>query len=448
MNLIGLTEIKQQLDAHPSVAGVLGLITLVAAALLALVLIRGPLLHVLTRLVRLSDAKWDDLLLDQRVFHRFSWFVPWLLVHQLAPLVPHASPGAIETFKRIAESALVVVSIRALSALFAALNVVYARHPMARHRPIKGYLQVALIVSWIVGLVLIVSTLLDRSPWLLLSGLGAMTAILLLVFRDTILSLVAGIQLTSNDLIRVGDWIEMPQFSADGDVVDIGLHAVNVQNWDRTITVIPTHRFLEHSFKNWRGMQESGGRRIKRAFNLDVSSIRFLEPDEVDRFGRFVLLSEYIRTKKEELAAYNREQKVGPGEVANARRLTNVGTLRAYIAAWLRQHPGVHQEMTFLIRQLAPTPEGLPMEIYIFSNNIQWAAYEALQADIFDHVLSIVPEFGLRVFQSPSGHDFAALAAARAPITPPIARGPFAHAGPNTLVTPPSAVAAPDDKSP
>lgn len=440
---LGFPALVRQLNANPVTTAVLSTVVLFTLAVFALVLIRGPLLKAVTRLVRHSRVKWDDLLVDQRVFHRFSWAVPWLLVHQLAPLIPHGGPRFVDALQRFAVCALVVIILRALGAMMAAVNLMYAKHPMARHRPIKGYLQVLLIVAWVFGLVLIVATLLDRSPWLLLSGLGAMTAILLLVFRDTILSLVAGIQLTSNDLIRVGDWIEMPQFSADGDVIDISLHAISVQNWDKTITTIPTHRFLEHSFRNWRGMQASGGRRIKRAFHLDMSSIRFLEPADVDHFGRHVLLREYIAGKKVELDAFNREQKVEPGEIANARRLTNIGTLRAYVVAYLRQHPGVHQDMTLMVRQLAPTPEGLPLEIYIFTNDTAWAVYEGIQSDIFDHVLSMVPEFGLRVFQSPSGHDFAALGqrtvamgSAGVDLAQPSQgqRGPFAHEGRNALV--------------
>src|SRR5690606_7343772 len=294
---------------------------------------------------------------------------------------------------------------RAFSALLTAVNEIYTRYPRAKDRPIKGYLQVVSIVAHLVAAILIIATLLDRSPVVLFSGLGAMTAILMLVFRDSILSLVAGVQLTANDLVRVGDWIEMPQFGADGDVIDIALNSVSVQNWDKTVTVIPTHKFLEHSFKNWRGMFETGGRRIKRAIHVDMSTIRFLTDEEVEHFGRYALLQDYIAQKKKELEEYNRAQQVGDGVIANARRLPNIGTLRAYIIHYLRQHPHIHQDMTALVRQLAPTPEGLPLEIYVFTNDTRWAVYEGIQADIFDHILAMVPQFGLRVFQKPSGQD-------------------------------------------
>jgi miniconductance mechanosensitive channel len=237
-----------------------------------------------------------------------------------------------------------------------------------------------------------------------------MAAVLMLVFRDTILGLVASLQLTGNDMVHVGDWIEMPEYGADGDVIDVALHTVKVQNWDKTITTIPTHKLIETSFKNWRGMSRSGGRRIKRAIHFDMSSIRFLEEDEIERFGRFTLLKDYVAAKREELERYNAEPGRDASLNADIRRLTNIGTLRAYILSYLRSHPKIHQGMTLLVRQLAPSGEGLPIEIYAFTNDTRWAAYEDIQADIFDHVLAIAPEFGLRPYQKPSGEDLAQLA--------------------------------------
>jgi miniconductance mechanosensitive channel len=250
-----------------------------------------------------------------------------------------------------------------------------------------------------------VAELAGQTPWFFVSGLGAMMAIILLIFRDTLLSLVASVQLTNNDLIRVGDWIEMPQFGADGDVVDIALNTVKVQNWDRTITVIPTHKFLEHSFRNWRSMFDGGGRRIKRAIYIDMSGVRFLTDGEIQRLSRFALLEDYMAEKRRELEAWNARHAGDPVVIGNARRLTNIGTLRAYIIAYLRNHPRIHSELTFLVRQLAPTPEGLPLEIYVFSSDTRWGSYEAIQADIFDHILAMVPEFHLSVYQRPSGKD-------------------------------------------
>jgi miniconductance mechanosensitive channel len=289
--------------------------------------------------------------------------------------------------------------------LLSAVNAIYETTPAAKDHPIKGFVQLVQIIVWVFGGVLIISALLDRSPLLLLSGLGAMTAVLMLVFKDTILSLVASVQLNAQDMVRVGDWIEMPQFGADGDVVDVQLHTVKVQNWDKTITTIPTHRLITDSFKNWRGMSQTGARRIKRSIFLDVSSIRFQTQDEVDHFTRFALLKDYVKDKEQELTDYNAGLATEVDDDVNRRRLTNVGTFRAYAFNYLKNHPKIHAGMTLIVRQLGAGPEGLPLEIYCFTNTTAWAAYEDIQSDIFDHLLSIIPEFGLRVYQKPSGMD-------------------------------------------
>lgn len=414
----GLETAIAWLNSRPIIAALVGLIVLFGVAAIAFAVIRRIVLRVAGRVAKRSGTFWDDVLIRQAFLHRLAWAVPLLIVYQGVAFVPHL-PDAIETLlERLAVACLVLVAVRALAALLSGINEIYNRYPYARQRPIKGYLQVASIAIHLIAVILILAALMDRSPVIFFSGIGAMTAILLLIFRDTLLSLVAGIQLTSNDLIRVGDWIEMPQFGADGDVIDIALNSVRVQNWDRTFTVIPTHKFLEHSFKNWRGMEESGGRRIKRSLNIDMSTIRFLTDDEIERFGRFVLLENYVADKVKELADYDRAQAAEPGMVANARRLTNVGTLRAYIIQYLRHHPHIHQRMTFMVRQLQPTSQGLPLEIYVFSSDTAWVSYEGIQADIFDHILAMVPEFGMRVFQNPSGADVLALRGARAGLPP------------------------------
>lgn len=353
-------------------------------------------------------SAWGEKLVDADFFRRLSWVVPVVVFYQGLRLVPALPPALIELLARSAMAVLILVAVRTFSAAMRAANAIYNTYPPARHRPIGSYLQVINILAHLLAAVAIVATLMGQSPWLYLSGLGALMAVILLVFRDTLLSLVAGIQLTTNNLIQIGDWIEMPQFGADGDVVEISLHAIRVRNWDRTITIIPTHKFLDHAFKNWRGMSESGARRIKRAFNVDISTIRFLTPEEVDGFGRLALLHDYMEAKKKEIAEYNRVH--GDGNlVANARRLTNIGTLRAYIVNYMRQHPKLRQDMTLMVRQLEPTPKGLPLEIYVFSSDIAWVNYEGIQADIFDHILAMVPEFGLHVYQEPSGSDVRAL---------------------------------------
>jgi miniconductance mechanosensitive channel len=242
-----------------------------------------------------------------------------------------------------------------------------------------------------------------------LSGLGALTAVLLLVFKDTILGFVAGIQLSANKMVAVGDWIEMPKYGADGDVIDVALTTVKVQNFDKTITTIPAYALISDSFKNWRGMFQSGGRRIKRAVHIDMQTVMFCNEEMLARFAKIQYISEYIQRKKEELEKHNAKHQVDNSNLVNGRRMTNVGTFRAYVTEYLKNHPKIHRELTFLVRQLAPGESGLPIEIYVFTNDTEWAHYEAIQADIFDHILAVLPEFDLRVFQNPSGMDFHAL---------------------------------------
>ena len=389
----------------------LGLLLLLLALYFTHLLTNRIGLRALVGFAERSSVKWDDILVEQRVFHRLVPLAPLIVLQLGIPWVPHLPEGVVELIQTLALCFLVLIGSRGFSALLSSANEIYRRYSPSADRPIKGYIQVVQVLTYIIAGLLIVSFLVGRSPLILLSGLGAMTAVLLLIFRDSLLSLVAGIQLTQNDLIRVNDWIEMPQFGADGDVIEVALNVVTVQNWDRTLTVIPTHKFLEHSFKNWRGMTNSGGRRIKRSIFLDMNSIRFLTPAEIDQLRSVRVLQNYLDEKLREITDHN-ETKV-PREFAreevNFRQLTNIGTFRAYITAYLREHPQIHQEMIFLIRQLQPTPQGLPLEIYVFSKDIRWVHYEGIQADIFDHLLAVIPKFGLRIFQEPTGSDFAQL---------------------------------------
>ena len=383
---------------------------LLLAASLSFVLTRRYLVALIGDLGRRTRFTWDQALHERNFFRRLAWAVPLLIVRTGLPYLPLLPDEIAAVLQRLIAAGMLLVIASALGSFMAAIGDEYARRPQAAARPIKGYLQAIVLVVYIAVAVIVVATLIGRDPLLILGGLGAASAVLLLIFRDTLLSLVAGIQLTGNDLIRVGDWIEMPQFNADGDVVDIALNTVKVQNWDNTFTVIPTHRFLEHSFKNWRGMQASGGRRIKRSILLDMSSIRFLAPAEIDDLHRFALLRPYLDQKRTDLAEWASRHPEATGDPVNARRLTNVGTFRAYIAAYLRNRHDIRQDMTFLVRQLDPTSEGLPLEVYVFVADIRWAVYEGIQADVFDHLLAIAPEFRLRVYQRPSGADVTGLA--------------------------------------
>jgi len=398
-------EAVSWLNDVPFESAWLGLVLLFCAAWVVQLVCRQVVIRGLGALIRRSPTQWDDQLLNHGFFNRLSWLLPPIVILQALPLVSNLSEGVTTAISRLAAAWIAIQIAVVISAFLTAANAIYSSYPQAKSRPIKGLLQVISIVFYIAAAVFAIAALADRSPALLLSGLGALSAVAMLVFRDTLLSFVAGVQITTNGLIKVGDWIEMPQFNADGDVIDIALNTVQVQNWDKTITSIPTHKFLENSFKNWQGMREFGGRRIKRSILIDVSTIRFLEPDEVDHFGRFFLLKDYIAQKKAELEAHNRQHVTETTEIVNVRRLSNIGTFRSYIVNYLRQHPGIHQEKFSLVRQLQPTGEGLPIEIYAFTNDVAWGVYENTQSDIFDHVISVAPAFGLRLFQIPTGHD-------------------------------------------
>lgn len=332
--------------------------------------------------------------------------VPTVIVIYGIWAVPNLPTEVQVVVANVANGVTILVIALAISAGLSFANALYEERPYAVSRPIKGYIQVLKIAVFAGAAILIIAVLIEQSPLLLLSGLGAMAAVLLLVFKDTILSLVASVQLTSNDMLRVGDWIEMPQLNADGDVIDIALHTVKVQNFDKTITSIPTHRLIAESYKNWRGMENSGGRRIKRPIFIDQNSIRFLSDEEKAKLGRFALIADYLSNKEREIGEWNAGLGDAAKEAVNARRVTNIGTFRAYVIAYLRAHARVTPTMTLLVRQLAPTAQGLPLEIYCFTRTTAWTEYESIQADIFDHLLAIMPEFGLRIFQEPSGLDF------------------------------------------
>lgn len=406
-----LQTFLEPLSAMPWVETTIFVLLLSAAAFLADFVTRRILLRLFVKAVSGLSSAYGGALLDRGVVARLAHVVPALVIFTGVAYVPGLPDPAVALVRGVANAYMILTVALSLGKLLSALGDIYGRlDPVrARNKPIKGYLQLVKIIGFIFAVVLVIAVLLDRSPLLLLSGLGAMTAVLLLVFKDTIMSFVASVQLSSQDMLRVGDWIEMPALNADGDVIDIALHTVTVQNWDRTITTIPTWRLINESFKNWRGMNESGGRRIKRALYIDQSSIRFLSGEERDKLKRFALIDAYLERKRDELEAYNRVLLAQGRDPVNTRRVTNIGTFRAYIAAYLEAHPRIHPGLTLMVRQLQPGPTGLPLEIYCFTATTAWLEYEAIQADVFDHLYAIVPEFGLRVFQEPSGADFGQL---------------------------------------
>jgi len=355
--------------------------------------------------VKRTKTSWDDALLRRNFFIRLSHLAPALVFYFSASLFPPIQ----DIIQHLSLVYMILAGLFAFNGFLNAVVDIYNTFNIARQKPIKGYVQIVMIIIWIFGGIFALSTLLNRSPWPLLSSLGAMTAILLLIFKDSILGLIASVQLSVNDMVRIGDWIEMPKFNADGDVIDISLHTVKVQNWDKTITTIPAYALISDSFKNWRGMSESGGRRIKRSINIDMTGVRFCTPEMLDRYEKFQLLTESIRSKKKEIAEYNAEHNIDTSELINGRNLTNIGTFRNYLVAYLQHHPRIHNDMTFLVRQLPPGEHGLPIEVYVFSNDQAWANYETIQADIFDHILAVLPAFDLNVFQHPSGSDVRAL---------------------------------------
>ena len=362
---------------------------------------RVLLLRVVWHLISRTDTDWDDALVKRGVFRRLARLAPALVIYLFAPAF-----GSFESWvARLALVYMIAMSVRVVESILDAGSDIYESHARAREAPIAGYVQVGKIALYLVGVIFLIATVLEREPWGLLTGLGAMSAVLLLVFRDSIMGLVASVQLSGYDMVHVGDWIEMPAYGADGDVIEVSLHTVKVQNWDKTISTIPTQSLISQSFKNWRGMEESGGRRIKRALHIDMSTIEFCDADLLGRFERFEYLKSYLATKQKEIDEYNRATSIDTSQLINGRRLTNVGTFRAYIEEYLRRHSKIHKDMTLLVRQLTPTEKGLPIEIYVFSNDRVWANYEALQADIFDHILAVVPQFNLSVYQNPSASD-------------------------------------------
>ena len=383
----------------------ISLILIIAVICLIINLITKKLiLRILGRYIRGNRFKWDNTLLDRKVFSRFANIIPVVVVYLFAPVFPEQK----EIIQKTAVMIIYVIMILVINALINSADDIYRTYDISRNRPIKGYLQVLKIIVFIVGIIVIIASMIGKSPLILLGGLGAASAILLVIFRDSLLGLVAGVLINSNDMLRIGDWIEMPKYGADGDVTDITLHTVKVENFDKTITTIPSYALISDSFRNWRGMTEAGGRRIKRSIYIDQTSIDFCSDELIEKFEKMHYLTEYIQKKKAEIEGYNQTHGIDSSQPVNGRRMTNIGTFRAYIQNYLKNHPKVHSGLIQMVRQLPPGEHGLPVEIYVFTNDTAWVNYESIQADIFDHILAVIPYFGLRVFQDPTGYDIRA----------------------------------------
>jgi miniconductance mechanosensitive channel len=394
-------QFQQWIEENPIVAFGAIIVFSVALFFITRVILSRGLLYITRR----TDTRYDDIIVKNLHPYRAAWIAPLIVIYSFANLVPDY-----QTVLEIGSLFFILwVSAFTINAIITSINEIYETNPGYTGVSIQSYLDIAKIIIILVSVILSVSLITGESPIVLLTGLGALTAVLLLVFRDTILSLVASIQISTLDLVKEGDWVEVPSFGADGDVIDMSLHSIKIQNFDKTITVIPTHKIIEGGYKNWRGMQDSGGRRIKRSIFIDLASIKFCDESLLERFQEIDLLKDYMTQKRKEIEEYNLAHGYPEQSGINGRQLTNIGTFRAYMKAYLHNHESIHKEgMSFLIRQLAPGPKGLPMELYAFTKTTVWSEYEAIQADIFDHLLAAVSSFDLRVFQEPTGLDFAA----------------------------------------
>jgi miniconductance mechanosensitive channel len=357
---------------------------------------------ILAALEKHNKFSWNEALLNRAFYRKLAFLVPGIVLYLSAPIFGAAG----EYMQRMVFIYISVISLFLITSVLDVLNHYYNTFPISNIRPIKGFIQIFKIVFFVIIIILIGSSIIGKSPLLMLSGLGAALAVFSFVFKDLILGLVAGIQLTSNDMLRIGDWIEVPKFDADGEVVELSLTTVKVQNFDKTFVTLPAYALVSDSFKNWRGMQESGGRRMKRSIYIDVNSIKFCTDDMVEKFKKFRLLKDYIDTKQKEIALYNEELEIDEDNNFNGRRLTNVGMFRAYIVNYIKAHPGINNKLTQIVRQLPAGEHGLPVEIYAFTSSTDWKIFEGAQSDIFDHLLAIASEFDLRIYQSPTGYDF------------------------------------------
>jgi miniconductance mechanosensitive channel len=393
-------------DLAAFVKTVIFVLVVIFLSFLANYITKKIIVSIVILFIKRTKTKWDDILLENKVFTRLSHFAPALVIFYSANLAFESYPVFIEPVRNGTYIYMILIGILAIDSFINALHSIYRYLPVSKDRSIRGYIQVLKIILYFIGIMLIISVVFNTNLSKLFTGLGALAAVLMFVFKDTILGFVASIQLSANNMVKPGDWIEMPKYNADGTVKEINLNTVKVQNWDKTISTIPTYALVSDSFSNWKGMEESGGRRIKRSINIDMKSVKFCTPEMLKKFKKIHVLKDYLESKEKELAEYNKKYNIDESVKVNGRRLTNLGTFRKYVEGYLTNHPKIHNNMTFLVRHLQPTDMGIPIEIYVFSSDQKWANYEAIQADIFDHILAVVHEFDLKIFQSPTGDDF------------------------------------------
>lgn len=384
---------------------------LLTIAILADVITKRVVLRMIEKVVKRSSTTLDDIFFEKKVFDALAHISPAIVIRIGAPLVFAQFPEFLVLLFKFIEVYIIIIVVMVVSSFLDAVLELSNRSKYFRDKPVLSYIQLGKLITYLVAAVMIFSTVFNKSPLVILSALGAVAAVLIFVFRDTILGLVASIQISANDLLRVGDWVSMDKYDADGDVIKITLNSIIVQNWDKTISTIPSYAFVSDSFKNWRGMSESGGRRIKRTLNINVSSIRFCDQKMLDRFRNFDLLEDHIDSRSAEISSYNEDRKVNKTYPLNGRHLTNLGVFREYAERYIKADPNIHSNMTLMVRQLDPTELGVPLEVYCFANTIEWIPYENIQSDLFDHLLAAASLFDLEVFQSPTGTDLGRLAA-------------------------------------
>jgi miniconductance mechanosensitive channel len=376
---------------------------------IAFFLAKQILIGIAHKISRNTKSKWDDILFHHRFFNRLAYLIPAYIFMQLIPLALTEYTKISLSILRAVEIYMLFIMILIFNSILNAAEEIYHEYEMSKTRPIKGYIQIAKMIIYLIVGIFIVATFIGKSPLALLAGMGALSAVLMLIFKDAILGFVGGIQLAANDMLRKGDWITMTKYDADGTVIDITLTTVKIQNWDKTISTVPTYSFISDSFQNWRGMDESGVRRIKRSVNIDIQSIRFCTPEMLDRFRKFQHVSEYVEKTEKEIQAFNNQFEIDNSILLNGRRQTNIGVFRAYLIGYLKQNEFISHDSTLLVRQRQPTETGLPIEIYAFCRIQDWIPYENIQSDIFDHVLAAVSMFDLQIFQNPTGSDMRAM---------------------------------------